>query len=164
MELTFKKRNKNPKKRKINVYNGRELIASAIPYNGWYACTMPVDEDIRKEIRKIVIENLYWLLGCDCDLYEWEKTIEDWNIGRHIYGTISNVKSLFFSDEEKESYLITMAMFTMAVEIDDAEIALNCLTPQMTTLTTYNLVKNYWKTLGLNAEVSVYAEFDNIPS
>ena len=57
-----------------------------------------------------------------------------------------------------------MAMFTMAVEIDDAEIALNCLTPQMTTLTTYNLVKNYWKTLGLNAEVSVYAKFDNIVS
>ena len=57
-----------------------------------------------------------------------------------------------------------MAMFTMSVEISDAEIALNCLTPQMTTLTTYNLVKNYWKTLGLNAEVSVYAEFDNIVS
>ena len=57
-----------------------------------------------------------------------------------------------------------MAMFTMAVEIDDAEIALNCLTPQMTTLTTYNLVKNYWKSLGLDADVSVYAEFDNIVS
>ena len=57
-----------------------------------------------------------------------------------------------------------MAMFTMAVEIDDAEIALNCLTPQLTTLTTYNLVKNYWKNLGLNAEVSVYTEFDTIPS
>lgn len=57
-----------------------------------------------------------------------------------------------------------MAMFTMAVEIDDAEIALNCLTPQMTTLTTYNLVKNYWKSLGLDADVSVYAEFDDIVS
>ena len=57
-----------------------------------------------------------------------------------------------------------MAMFTMAVEIDDAEIALNCLTPQMTTLTTYNLVKNYWKNLGLNVDVSVYAEFDDIVS
>ena len=57
-----------------------------------------------------------------------------------------------------------MAMFTMSVEISDAEIALNCLTPQMTTLTTYNLVKNYWKNLGLNADVSVYTEFDTIPS
>lgn len=57
-----------------------------------------------------------------------------------------------------------MAMFTMAVEIDDMEIALNCLTPQLTALTTYNLVKNYWKTLGLNPEVSVYAEFDTIVS
>ena len=57
-----------------------------------------------------------------------------------------------------------MAIFTMAVEFDDTEIALNCLTPQLATLTTYNLVKNYWKTLGLNAEVSVYAEFDNVVS
>ena len=63
MELTFAKRNKNPKKRKINIYSGRELIASAIPYHGWYVCTMPIDEDTRKEIRKIVMENLYWLLG-----------------------------------------------------------------------------------------------------
>ena len=57
-----------------------------------------------------------------------------------------------------------MAMFTMAVEFDDSEIALNCLTPQLATLTTYNLVKNYWKNLGLNADVSVYTEFDTIPS
>lgn len=105
MKLTFEKRNKNPKKRKINVYNGMELIASAIPYHGWYACPMPTDETIQTEIRKIVIENLYWLLGCNCDLNEWENTIEDWNIGKHIFGTISNVKSLFFSDEEKESAL-----------------------------------------------------------
>ena len=55
-------------------------------------------------------------------------------------------------------------MFTMAVEFDDAEIALNCLTPQLATLTTYTLVKNYWKKLGLNADVSVYTEFDTIPS
>ena len=66
---------------------------------------MPANENIQKEIRKIVIENLYWLLGGDCDFYEWEKIIEDWNIGRHIFGTISNVKSLFFSNEEKESAL-----------------------------------------------------------
>ena len=57
-----------------------------------------------------------------------------------------------------------MAIFTMAVEFDDTEIALNCLTPQLATLTTYNLVKNYWKKLGLNPEVSVYTEFDTIPS
>ena len=55
-------------------------------------------------------------------------------------------------------------MFTMAVEIDDAEIALNCLTPQLTTLTTYNLVKNYWKKLGLNPEVSIYTEGNNVVS
>ena len=44
------------------------------------------------------------------------------------------------------------------------EIGLNCLTPQLTALTTYNLVKNYWKNLGLNADVAVYADFDTIVS
>ena len=57
-----------------------------------------------------------------------------------------------------------MATFTIEVEINDAEIALNSLTPQLTAFTTYNLVKNYWKNLGLNADVSVYTEFDTIPS
>ena len=57
-----------------------------------------------------------------------------------------------------------MAMFTMAVEFDDAEIALNCLTPQLATLTTYNLVKNYWENLGLNPEINVYADFDPVVS
>ena len=105
MGLTFEKRNKNPKNRKINFYVGRKLIASAIPYHGWYACPIHTDENIQTEIRNTVMNNLYWLLGCDCDFYEWKKIIEDWNIGKHIFGTISNVKSLFFSDEEKESAL-----------------------------------------------------------
>ena len=57
-----------------------------------------------------------------------------------------------------------MAMFTMSVEISDAEIALNSLTPQLTALATYNLVNNYWKKLGLNPEVSIYTESNNIVS
>ena len=105
MELTFVKRNKNPKNRKINFYGGKKLISAAIPWHGWYAYTMPIDEDTRKEIRKITMENLYWLLGCDCDFYEWEKTIEDWNTGKHIYGVSTDISSLFFSNEEKESAL-----------------------------------------------------------
>ena len=105
MELTFKKRNKNPKNRKINFYSGKKLISAAIPWHGWYACMMPIDEDTRKETRKIIMENLYWLLGCDCDFYDWKKTIEDWNTGKHIYGVSTDISSLFFSNDEKESAL-----------------------------------------------------------
>ena len=57
-----------------------------------------------------------------------------------------------------------MATFTMTVEINDMEIGLNCLTPQLTALTTYNLVKKYWENLGLNPDVAVYADFDTIVS
>ena len=105
MELTFKKRNKNPKSRKINFYDGKKLITATIPWHGWYACTMPIDEDTRKKIRTIIMENLYWLLGCDRDFYEWEKTIEGWNTGKHIYGVSTDISSLFFSNDEKESAL-----------------------------------------------------------
>ena len=105
MELTFVKRNKNPKNRKIILYDGKKLIASVSPGQGWYACTMPIDEDTRKKIRTIIMENLYWLLGCDRDFYEWEKTIEGWNTGKHIYGVSTDISSLFFSNDEKESAL-----------------------------------------------------------
>ena len=57
-----------------------------------------------------------------------------------------------------------MEIFTMAVEFDDAEIALNCLTPQLAALATYNLVNNYWKKLGLDPEVSIYTEPNNVVS
>lgn len=55
-------------------------------------------------------------------------------------------------------------LFTMSVETDSAELAMNCLTPELVALTTYKLVKNYWESLGIHPEVNVYAEFNTIVS
>lgn len=57
-----------------------------------------------------------------------------------------------------------MALFTMAVEVNDMECKLNCLTPELVALTTYNLVKGYWENLGITADVEVYGEFDTVVS
>ena len=34
-----------------------------------------------------------------------EKTIEGWNTGKHIYDVSTDISSLFFSNDEKESAL-----------------------------------------------------------
>lgn len=57
-----------------------------------------------------------------------------------------------------------MALFTMAVEVNDMECKLNCLTPELVALTTYKLVKGYWENVGISADVEVYAEFDTVVS
>ena len=55
-------------------------------------------------------------------------------------------------------------LFTMSVESDPTELAINCLTPELVALTTYKLVKNYWESLGIHTDINVYAEFDTIVS
>lgn len=57
-----------------------------------------------------------------------------------------------------------MALFTMAVEVNDMDCKLNCLTPELVALTTYKVVKQYWENVGLSPEIEVYAEFDTIVS
>ena len=55
-------------------------------------------------------------------------------------------------------------LFTMSVESDPTELAINCLTPELVALTTYKLVKQYWEKLGIHPDINVYAEFDTIVS
>ena len=55
-----------------------------------------------------------------------------------------------------------MELFTMAVGFNEAEIKMNCLTPELVAITTYNLVKKYWENLGISVDVEVYADFDTI--
>ena len=57
-----------------------------------------------------------------------------------------------------------MALFTMAVEFNEVEAKMNCLTPELIAYSTYELVRNYWKELGINVDVDVYAEFNTVVS
>ena len=57
-----------------------------------------------------------------------------------------------------------MALFTMAVEVNEMDCALNCLTPELVALTTYKVVKQYWENVGLTPTIDLYAEFDTVVS
>jgi hypothetical protein len=112
-EYTCVKRNKTYQNRKLVIYSGKKKICNVTPWMGWcsydYYIT-GISQDLEKhlEIRKVVMENLYWLLGRDCEKEVWDETINDWDRGRGIYGIPCTNQSQFHSDEEKniaiESY------------------------------------------------------------
>lgn len=102
----IKRKNKNPKKRKLSFYINRKLFTEIYPFNGWFAfSTVVYDENNLIEIRKEVIDNLYWLLGEDCTIDEWQGRIERYDKGRGVSGVKSNLTSLFLDDEEKSNAL-----------------------------------------------------------
>lgn len=101
-----KRKNKNPKKRKLSFYINRKLFTEIYPFNGWFAfSTVVYDKNNLIEIRKEVIDNLYWLLGEDCTIDEWQGRIERYDNGRGVSGVKSNLTSLFLSNEEKSNAL-----------------------------------------------------------
>ena len=48
------------------------------------------------------MENLYWLLGNDCDFDEWNDSIEKWDKGRMYNVPVTELPSSLFFDGEKE--------------------------------------------------------------
>ena len=105
--LTCVRRNKTFKNRKLVIYDGKKQIASVTPWMGWYSINLKVpisfvDLGEGTELRKIFMENLYWLLGRDCDLEEWTNSIEAWDKGKHIYGVpVDKLTSMFFEGEKE---------------------------------------------------------------
>lgn len=108
MALTCVKRNKTYKNRKLVIYDGKKQIGFVTPWMGWYGINLKVPISTvnlgeGSEIRGLFMENLYWLLGHDCTIEEWNESIEAWDTGKHIYGVpVDKLSSLFFSEEEKE--------------------------------------------------------------
>jgi hypothetical protein len=76
------------------------------PWLDWISHLKRTDEETQRIVRKHTIENLYWLLGRDCDKEEWEKFI--WRKHQGIlYGVCPNGKpeSVFFNEEEYKAAL-----------------------------------------------------------
>ena len=106
--LTIKKINKNYSKRRLQIKEGNKIIDVLTPFFGWYSHEKNIkkyEESIIKEIRKLTIENLYWLLGRDCDFEDWNRSIEHWNKGKGVNGLSAGAPSMFFSEEEKQTAL-----------------------------------------------------------
>lgn len=100
--LTVVKRNKNYKARKLVIYDDNKRITYVEPFWGWYSFSENLHE-LHKPCRALVMENLYWLLGRDCEWEDWVKSIEAWDKGKHVYGiTVDKLPESMFFEGEKE--------------------------------------------------------------
>ena len=97
-------------KRKNKSYDKRQLVITinkkkyyVEPCFGWYSVSTS-NLEIREIIREIVMDNLYWLLGRDCDIEEWEHRINRWDNGKGMDKPLSDDTpvSIFFNTEEKD--------------------------------------------------------------
>ena len=104
MNIEIKLQNKSYDKRKISVTIDKKKYYIE-PCWGWYSVNT-TDLEIRGILRKIAIDNLYWLLGRDCDFEDWKHEIDKWDSGKGIYNTpIEKPSSIFFNTKEKETAL-----------------------------------------------------------
>lgn len=101
MALTCVKRNKTYKNRKLAIYDGKKLITYVYPCLGWYCFTENLHEH-HKHCRALVMENLYWLLGRDCEWGEWIDSVDGWDKGKHVYNVpVDKLSSMFFEGERE---------------------------------------------------------------
>ena len=107
MDITCIRRNKTYKNRKLVFKDSKNKTIHIVePWLGWICHSKRIEGEFHRIIRKHVLENLYWLLGCDCDKEEWEKFI--WRKHQGVlYGVPINdkPKSVFFNEEEYETAL-----------------------------------------------------------
>lgn len=104
--LKVERKFKHYENRRLAVYDGNRLIDRVRPWHGWFGHEFPLSsiEDYYNEIRSLTMENLYWLLGKDCNKEEWKELIEYWDKGKHIFGvSLDKIpESMFNSKEEKQ--------------------------------------------------------------
>jgi hypothetical protein len=103
MEYTVVRKNKTYKKRILKIYSGKQLVNTAFPCMGWYGWYNSFTDTSKYPIcRQKVLENLYWLLGHDCDKETWFESVEAWNTGKHVYGVpVDQLQSMFNSEDER---------------------------------------------------------------
>ena len=100
--LKLVRRNKTYKSRKLVIYDENKKVAEVFPFWGWFAFDFHLNPDLYDKCRVLVMENLYWLLGHDCDFEDWTDSIEAWDTGRHIYGVyVDKLSSMFFEGEKE---------------------------------------------------------------
>ena len=109
--INIKKLNKHYGKRRIKVFDDKTYLGQISTWMNWIwleknysKSVVKTDDEIYKILRKIAMENLWWLLhtdNLDEDVSEseaWFEKCNKWNSGK-MYGEYGNVDSLFFEDE-----------------------------------------------------------------
>lgn len=102
--LTVVRKNKTYSKRKLYIYDdNKNRINIVEPWMGWFSLYMCKTLEEHTQIRKVIMEHLYWLLGKDCDYQTWIDYVNDWDRGKRIYGVALNKlpESNFFEGEKE---------------------------------------------------------------
>ena len=99
------RRNKSYDKRKLVIYdNNDKKIVEASPWCGWFSWSnsfpYKTEPDSWKICRFEVLKNLYWLIGEDCDEFEWDIRIEHLDSGLGIDGKTEKYSQFFNIDEK----------------------------------------------------------------
>ena len=97
--ITVKKKYKSFDKRTLQVYNGSKFLGQVTVFHGWIS----LQKENHDILRKAAMENLWWLLGKDCDEETWKEDIEYWDKGKRVYGVpLDKLPDSMFFDGEKE--------------------------------------------------------------
>lgn len=100
----IKRKNKKYDKRYLMIYYNNKLINYVYPFYSWYSSlTSFSNETMRLSCRMKILENLYWLVGKDCDYETWIKCIEKLDRG-HVEGGVGGQlipQSVFYNEDEK---------------------------------------------------------------
>ncbi len=70
------RKNKLHKNRKFSVYKNSKKIGEVIRYQDWFCIDLGQHRDYIPTVRNLVMRDLYWLIGDDCDVTEWSKRID----------------------------------------------------------------------------------------
>ena len=86
-------------KRKLQVYDDKKFLGEITVFHGWISISRE-NHDI---LRKFAMENLWWLLGKDCDKETWVEDVDYWDKGKRIYGVPVDKlpDSMFFAGEKE---------------------------------------------------------------
>ena len=95
------RKNKSYDKRCLKIYYHDKLINTARAWGGWFAWD-EIFENIMMHYwcSRKVHEDLYWLIGKDCDIAEWTNHIDKWDRGTGVDGKMFK-ESVFFNVDDK---------------------------------------------------------------
>ena len=99
------RKNKSYDKRKLVIYDDEDnKIVEVEPCFGWFCWSNRFDENYAL-VRMEVLKNLYWLVGRDCDGFEWNRRIEHWDEGKGVDGPADKISQFHNIDEKIQARL-----------------------------------------------------------
>lgn len=76
--LNAVRKNKRHENRVLDFFENGKKVVKVSRWMGWICYSKDIEKEKHLECREIVMKNLYWLLGNDCDEDTWKNSVEHW--------------------------------------------------------------------------------------